>query len=256
MEEPRPDRGREIPRTVLVTGATAGIGRRLAEAFLAHGHRVLGVGREVAALQDLAGDRLDTRRCDLADPAEIAALVADAGDIDILVNNAGVSDAAPLARTSLQSWHRQMAVNALAPFLLTRAVIEPMRARGWGRILTVASTAGRIGVPYTAAYTASKHAALGVMRVAAAELAGSGVTANAVCPTFVDTPMTRQSVERIAAHTGRSLKDSEAALLASTPTGRLLSADDVADAVLWLASDAASSVNGQALVIDGGGLQA
>jgi NAD(P)-dependent dehydrogenase (short-subunit alcohol dehydrogenase family) len=246
-------------RVVLLTGATRGIGRRLAERFAALGDRVVAVGRDEQALGHLAaeigGDRVLARPCDVTDEEQVAALVAGVGRVDVLVNNAGVSESAPLHRTTLDSWHRQMAVNALGPFLFTRAVIAQMRERGSGRIVTVASTAGKVGVPYTAAYTASKHAALGVMRVAAAELAGTGVTANAVCPTFVDTPMTRQSVERIAERTGRSHQESEAALAAASPLGRLLSVEEVADAVAWLASDAAGAINGQALVLDGGGLQ-
>jgi NAD(P)-dependent dehydrogenase (short-subunit alcohol dehydrogenase family) len=244
-------------RVVLLTGATGGIGRRLCERFTELGDAVVAVGRDEAALAELA-DRLGVtaRRCDVTEEAQVASLVEAVGEVDVLVNNAGVSESAPLHATTLESWHEQMAVNAIAPFLCTRAVIRTMRDRGRGRIVTVASTAGRAGVPYTAAYSASKHAALGVMRVAAAELAGSGVTANAVCPTFVDTPMTRRSVERIAERTGRSPEQSEAALAAASPLGRLLTVDEVADAVVWLASDAAASINGQALVLDGGGLQA
>ncbi|HET6505345.1 MAG TPA: SDR family NAD(P)-dependent oxidoreductase [Baekduia sp.] len=246
-------------RAVLLTGATRGIGRRLVRRFTERGDTVVAVGRDEAALAELArdfGPAVLTRRCEVTDEAQVAALVEGLDRVDVLVNNAGVSDSAPLHRTTVASWHQQMAVNALGPFLCTRAVIAPMRERGAGRIVTVASTAGRVGAPYTAAYTASKHAALGVMRVAAAELAGTGATANAVCPTFVDTPMTQRSIARIAERTGRSAAESEAALGATSPLGRLLSVDEVADAVLWLASDAAAAINGQALVLDGGGLQA
>jgi NAD(P)-dependent dehydrogenase (short-subunit alcohol dehydrogenase family) len=247
------------PRAVLLTGATRGIGRRLVERFTALGDTVVAVGRDEVALADLASDfgpAVHARRCDVTDEAQVAALVDGLERVDVLVNNAGVSASAPLHRTTLDSWQQQLGVNALGPFLCTRAVIGQMRERDSGRIVTVASTAGRVGVPYTAAYTASKHAALGLMRVAAAELAGTGVTANAVCPTFVDTPMTQQSVARIAERTGRSAQESEAALATASPLGRLLSVDEVADAVVWLASDQAAAINGQALVLDGGGLQA
>jgi NAD(P)-dependent dehydrogenase (short-subunit alcohol dehydrogenase family) len=131
-----------------------------------------------------------------------------------------------------------------------------MRARGSGVVVTVASTAGRIGAPYTAAYTASKHAAVGLTRAVAAEVAGSGVRVNAICPTFVRTDLTERSVTRIIEITGRTREEAEAALAASSPLGRLLEPAEVADAVVFLASDAAAAINGQAIVIDGGGIQA
>ncbi len=167
----------------------------------------------------------------------------------MLVNNAGVAESAPLARTTLDSWRAHLDVNATGAFLCTRAVITGMRERGRGAIVTVASTAGLEGAPYVAAYTAAKHAAVGLMRVAAAELEGTGVTANAVCPAFVDTPMTDRTVANIAAKTGRSPDEARAAL------GPLLDPDEVAAAVVRLASPEAAGISGQTLVIDGGGVQ-
>jgi NAD(P)-dependent dehydrogenase (short-subunit alcohol dehydrogenase family) len=243
-----------VSRTVVVTGASRGIGRAVVARFTALGDEVLALGRDEAALGAL-GDAVRPVVCDVTDEEAVAAAFAQAGEVDVLVNNAGVAESAPLARTSLESWQRHLAVNATGPFLCTRAVIGPMRARGRGAIVTVASTAGRSGTPYTAAYAASKHAAVGLMRVAAAELAGSGATANAVCPTFVDTEMTRASVARIAERTGRSAHESAATLAAASPLGRLLDPDEVAGAVEWLASPAAASVSGQTLILDGGGLQ-
>jgi NAD(P)-dependent dehydrogenase (short-subunit alcohol dehydrogenase family) len=191
----------------------------------------------------------------VTDESAVAAMFEELGRVDVLVNNAGVSDSAPLHRTSLASWSAQIAVNATGVFLCTRAVIESMRQRDRGRIVTVASTAGRAGAAYASAYAASKHAAIGLMRSAAAELAGTGVTANAVCPAFVDTEMTRASAERIAARTGRSPQHSIEALARLAPLGRLVYPAEVADAVAWLASPAAAAINGQALVLDGGGIQ-
>jgi NAD(P)-dependent dehydrogenase (short-subunit alcohol dehydrogenase family) len=130
-----------------------------------------------------------------------------------------------------------------------------MRARVAGSIITVASTAGRVGAPYTSAYTASKHAAVGLMRAVAAELVGTGVRVNAVCPTFVRTPMTDRSIARIVERTGRTPEQAERALADQTPLGRLLEPDEVAAAVVFLASDAAAAITGQALVIDGGAIQ-
>jgi len=147
-------------------------------------------------------------------------------------------------------------VNATGAFLCTRAALGGMVERGTGRIVTVASTAARAGLRYTAAYTASKHAAVGLMRAVAAEVAGTGVTANAVCPTYVRTEMTERSIARIVAVTERSEEEAEAALIASSPLGRLLEPDEVAFAVAFLAAPEAGAINGQALVLDGGGIQA
>jgi NAD(P)-dependent dehydrogenase (short-subunit alcohol dehydrogenase family) len=248
MADERSDRG----RLVVVTGGAKGIGRAVVEHFVAAGDRVVALGRDAAALAALAG--ADGVRCDVTDEDDVARTF-DGLAVDILVNNAGVSDAAPIGRTTLQSWNDQMAVNATGAFLCTRAVAPDMRKRGRGTIITVASTAGRVGAPYTSAYTASKHAAIGLMRAVAAELAGSGATANAVCPTFVDTDMTHRSVERIVDATGRTVEESIDALASTAPLGRLLDADEVAGAVFWLASPAAAAINGQALILDGGGIQ-
>jgi NAD(P)-dependent dehydrogenase (short-subunit alcohol dehydrogenase family) len=215
-------------RLVVVTGGGGGIGRAVAERFAALGDRVLAPGHA---------------ELDVTDEGAVAAFFGEAGEVDVLVNNAGYAESAPLERTSLASWRAHVDVNATGAFLCTRAVVGTMRARGSGAVVTVASSAGLSGSRYTGAYTAAKHAAVGLMRVAAAELAGSGATANAVCPGFVDTPMTDRSVARIVGSTGRSEEEARAAL------GPLLSPGEVADAVVWLASEDARSVNGQALVV-------
>ena len=229
-----------MSRLVVVTGGGGGIGRAVVARFEALGDRVVGVGR---------------RECDVTDEAAVTAFFDRLGTVDVLVNNAGFAESAPLHRTTLESWRAHLDVNATGAFLCTRAAVPGMRERGRGAIVTVASTAGRVGAPYTAAYTASKHAAVGLMRAVAAELAGSGVTANAVCPAFVDTPMTGRSVANIARRTGRSEAESTAALAASSPLGRLLDPDEVAAAVVWLASPDAAAISGQTLVLDGGGIQ-
>lgn len=247
-----------ITQRVVVTGGSRGIGRAIVERFAsAPGHEVVAVGRDLAALAEVEAGSSGVRgvRCDVCDEGAVATLFDGLGAVDVLVNGAGVSDSAPLHRTSLASWETQMAINATAVFLCTRAVIGGMRARDSGRIVTVASTGGRVGVAYAAAYAASKHAAVGLMRSAAAELAGTRVTANAVCPAFVDTEMTRRSAQRIAQRTGRSLTDSTETLAKLAPLGRLVTPAEVAEAVAWLASPAAATVNGQTLVLDGGGIQ-
>jgi NAD(P)-dependent dehydrogenase (short-subunit alcohol dehydrogenase family) len=223
-----------VSRVVVVTGGTRGIGAAVAQRFEAAGDRVTAWGRADV---------------DVTDEAQVAAAFDRIGPVDVLVNNAGVSASADVARTTLDDWHAQVDVNATGAFLCTRAVLAGMRERDRGRIVTVASTAGLEGAKYTAAYTASKHAAVGLMRAVAAEVAGSGVTANAVCPGFVRTDMTRTSVERIAERTGRSESEAEAAVAAMSPLGRLLEPDEVAFAVAFLAAPEAAAINGQTLVL-------
>jgi NAD(P)-dependent dehydrogenase (short-subunit alcohol dehydrogenase family) len=230
-----------VSRRVVVTGGTRGIGAAIAAHLSAAGDEVVAVGRA---------------DCDVTDEAAVAALFERVGPVDVLVNNAGVASSAPLGRTTLVNWREQLDVNATGAFLCTRAALPAMVERDSGRIVTVASTAAVVGSKYTVAYTASKHAAVGLMRAVAAEIAGTGVTANAVCPAFVRTDMTRESVRRITAATGRSEAESEAALAAGTPLGRLLEPDEVAFAVAFLAAPEAGAINGQTLILDGGGIQA
>jgi NAD(P)-dependent dehydrogenase (short-subunit alcohol dehydrogenase family) len=243
-----------VSRTVVVTGGAKGIGRAIVQRFDALGDNVTVLGRDRAALAKLPYG-ITTAVCDVTDEHAVDATFDQIGAVDVLVNNAGMGESAPLHRTSLDSWQGHLDVNATGPFLCMRAVIEGMRDRGRGAVVTVASTAGRVGVPYTSAYTASKHAAVGLTRAVAAELAGTGVTVNAVCPTFVRTEMTARSVENIMHRTGRGRDESEQALADSSPLGRLLEPEEVADAVLFLTSPAAAAISGQAWVIDGGGIQ-
>jgi NAD(P)-dependent dehydrogenase (short-subunit alcohol dehydrogenase family) len=223
-----------VSRVVVVTGGTRGIGAAVAARFEAAGDRVTALGRA---------------DCDVTDEAAVAACFHRIGPVDVLVNNAGVSASADVARTTLDEWRGQMDVNATGAFLCTRAVLGGMRERDRGRIVTVASTAGLEGAKYTSAYTASKHAAVGLMRAVAAEVAGTGVTANAVCPGFVRTDMTAASVERIVATTGRTESEAEAAIASMGPLGRLLEPEEVAFAVAFLAAPEAGAINGQTLVV-------
>ena len=240
-------------RIVVVTGGGKGIGRAVVARFAAAGDRVVAVGRDLSALEK--SDAAATEVCDVTDEGSVDALFNRIGRVDVLVNNAGAATSAPVARTTLADWRSLLDVNATGAFLCTRAVIPGMIERADGRIVTVASTAGRAGSPYTSAYTASKHAAVGLMRAVAAELAGTGVTANAVCPAYVRTEMTQRSVARITEVTGRDEEEAEAALAAASPLGRLLEPAEVAFAVAFLAAPEAGAINGQTLVLDGGGIQ-
>lgn len=243
-------------RLAVVTGASRGIGRAVAVRLAADGLRVVAVGRDRAALERTATSTATAQRadeplittlvCDVGDEAAVAERIGGLDRVDVLVNNAGASTSNRLDRTTSAEWDEMLRVNATGPFLCTRAVVPGMRARGWGRVVTVASVAGLRGAPYVAAYAASKHAAVGLMRAVAAELRGTGVTANSVCPAYVRTEMTDRTVANIVRRTGRTREESEAAL------GPLLDPEDVAEAVAFLAGDASAAVNGQEIVLDEG----
>jgi NAD(P)-dependent dehydrogenase (short-subunit alcohol dehydrogenase family) len=219
---------------VVVTGGKRGIGAAIAAHF---------EGEHVIALS--------SADLDVTDEGAVKEFFAGRS-VDVLVNNAGVSSSAPLPKTTLEEWNRQFAVNATGAFLCTRAVLPGMLERDRGRIVTVASVASHAGGRYVSGYTASKHAVLGLTRSVAAEVAGTGVTCNAVCPAYVRTDMTDQTIANIEARTG---KDGEAALAAMTPLGRLVEPEEVAFAVAFFAADEAAAINGQSLIIDGGGVQ-
>jgi NAD(P)-dependent dehydrogenase (short-subunit alcohol dehydrogenase family) len=250
-----------VSRTVVVTGGAKGIGRAVVQRFAALGDQVVALGRDRAALARLQVEvavepPVRTMACDVTDEWAVNATFAQLDEVDVLVNNAGFGESASLAKTTPESWARHFAVNVTGPFLCMRAVVPGMRDRQRGSIITVASTAGRVGTPYTSAYTASKHAAIGLTRAVASELAGTGVRVNAVCPTFVRTDLTARAIARIVELTGRSEAESEAAITGTSPLARLLEPDEVADTIVFLASPAAATISGQALVIDGGGIQA
>jgi NAD(P)-dependent dehydrogenase (short-subunit alcohol dehydrogenase family) len=177
------------------------------------------------------------------------------GGVDVLVNNAGIATSAPLKAITLEQWNRIFAVNVTGTFLCTQAMVPAMVERGWGRVVNVASVAGKAGAPYIAAYAASKHAVIGFTRSVAAEVAAQGVTVNAVCPGYVETDMSVDTVERIVRKTGLSAEQARANLEKVSPQGRLYTPEEVAYQVTCLCDPRAGGVNGQSLVLDGGWIQ-
>jgi NAD(P)-dependent dehydrogenase (short-subunit alcohol dehydrogenase family) len=240
-------------KRAVVTGGGRGIGRAVAAALTRAGHQVTVIGRSVPALEETvsAGDAAAWRAVDVTDEAALSASLKDM-DVDILVNNAGIADSAPFAKSDLAFYRRLMAVNFESVIVATRAVLPGMVARGFGRVISVASIAGLKGYPYVTAYCASKHAVVGLTRALAQEVAKTGVTVNALCPGYVDTDLVHDGAARIAAKTGRPAEDITADFHKGNPQGRLITTAEVAGAVVWLAGDDAAAVNGQAIAIDGG----
>lgn len=246
-------------RHALVTGASRGIGWAIAQTLATQGAVVTMVGRDTALLEQrrkALGESHAVITADLADAAAATAMVRQAveaaGAIDILVNNAGFGASQPFAKMTADHWDRMLAINLSSVFHVTRAAVEGMLPRKSGRIINIASTAGLTGYAYVAAYVAAKHGVVGLTRALAREFATQGITVNAICPGYVDTEMTAATIETIVQKTGRSAVEARAELAKSNPQGRLIQPQEVADAVLWLAGDAAASVTGQAIAIAGG----
>lgn len=244
-------------RIAVVTGASRGIGKAIAQSLAGAGVSVYALGRDTAALAEVSAlsANIETRVCDVTDEAQVEKLFAELPSVDVLINNAGVATSSPLTRTSLEDWEKLLAVNATGAFLCSRAVLGGMVERDWGRIITIASVAGHRGAKYIAAYTASKHAVIGLTRSIAMEVAGTGVTANSICPPYVRTPMTARTIANIVERTGMTEKEAEDVLTADTALGRLVEPEEVAHVVAFLIDDNSGAINGQSIVMDGGDIQ-
>jgi len=246
-------------RHALVTGAGRGIGAAIARRLAAEGARVTLLARTHAELEQCAAPLGQAAQCLMADVTDGSAVsrafesaAACFGPIDILVNNAGRAQSAPLQRTSEELWQSLLAVNLTGVYHGMRAALPAMLERKFGRIVSIASTAGLKGYPYVAAYCASKHGVIGLTRALALEVAGRNITVNAVCPGYTETDLARDTIANIQNVTGRSAAEAREAITRVNPQGRLIQPVEVAHTVAWLCLPGTEAVNGQSIAVAGG----
>jgi NAD(P)-dependent dehydrogenase (short-subunit alcohol dehydrogenase family) len=251
-------------KLAFITGGGRGIGGAIALAFAREGADVAVAARTeeqvqtvAATIHDECGVQTIPVVCDVSQPESVQAAFArvqtESGrSPDILVNNAGIAISAAFLKTDEELWQRHLAVNLSGTFYCTRAALPSMLDLGWGRVINIASIAGKTGAPYIAAYSASKHGVLGLTRSLALEVATKGITVNAICPGYVDTEMTTRGVENITARTGKSADESLELLKRMSPQNRLVTSEEVAAVALLLASDEGRGITGQAINVDGG----
>jgi NAD(P)-dependent dehydrogenase (short-subunit alcohol dehydrogenase family) len=255
LHGPRPLEGRHA----LVTGAGRGIGAAIAEELARLGASVSLTGRHIDQLERQRGrmpGNHATYAMDVTDEASVRDVVERAaglrGPVQILVNNAGAVASAPFLAGGIELWHRMLDVNVLGAVRCTRAVLTGMRELESGRIVNIASTAGLTGYAYVSAYTAAKHALVGLTRSLALELAKSGITVNAVCPGYTETDLLEESIDNIVRVTGRSEEEARAALVKANPLGRFIQPNEVAGSVAWLCLPSSAAITGQAIAVAGG----
>ena len=250
-------------KVAIVTGGGRGIGRAIAFAFAREGARIAVLARTLGQIEAVASEiatdcGVETMHavCDvsLKESVEHAFLTVREhfGQIDILVNNSGIAESAPLVRTSDEMWERHISINLNGTFYCTRAALPFMIERGWGRIINIASIAGKTGAPYISAYTASKHGVVGLTRSVALEVATRGVTVNAICPGYVETDMATNAIENIMAKTAKTSEEARDVLKEMSPQNRLVTPEEVAALAVLLASDDGRGINGQSINVDGG----
>lgn len=237
-------------KRVLITGGGTGVGASLALGFAGQGAEVVICGRRMEPLRAVAAQHPAIRavQADVTDEGSVQALFAEAGRCDVVIANAGQADSAPFHRTSLAQWNAMLAVNLTGVFLTFREGLRQFD--GWGRLIAVCSTAGLKGYAKVAPYAAAKHGVMGLVKSLALEVARSPVTVNAICPGFLDTEMTDQTIRVIVEKTGRTEAEARAALEGLSPQGRLYRPEEVTSAALWLCG--ADGVNGVGLAVSGG----